>query len=736
MFSFSSRQRSTQIYLLGRLGSLLAAALLVAAMWRGASLTPRVDESFFFGNDDPQLQEDAKIYKLFPRQDQLIINIEGKTSSAHYLDKISRLTKNLLAIPEIVGAKSLSHGPKNFDDALTSEFWGRLLIPEDRKSSNIFVALDARAPQQAIRKVEAAVRQSEAGDFRPVITGIPYMIELIRRKLVHDLQVFSLTAVAIFGLMTFVIFRSLSILIGCLAASAAATALTFLIGELLAVEIGILTANLVTIVFVLTIAHIVYLTYNWKRLSGEASTRGRSVKNALWETFPGSIWSTGTTLLGFLSLLLVQAKPLRQLGASGAIGTVCALVAAYLIYPWFLVGTKTHTAASGVTGGGKRGLVLARYSGWIALAFVGLCLLLGLGIFRLNPDPSLLSYLPEDLRGGLERVDRAGGSSIMEIVLRDARGQKLDNNESYERLWRLQRDLERDREIGSVISLPLLMAEGDDSPFSFLFSWKTILKKMAEPRYERIGRQFISHDHLYGHYILRMKESGRQLPRAEVIQRTKETIRRHGFNPVLVGGMYPLQAQLSQLVESSLIQGLGELVLLLGVIGLIVTRSLWIALTMAAGMALVPVGLLGLIGFLKAPLDIISAPAANLTLGLGIDDTMIHLAERWKSLVRQGYARDEAWEIARRQLWRPILVSMLIVCLGFSIFILSEFPPTRRFGLWVVIGTLLVLPSALCFLPTVASIWTRRKARQSHNRQDESRSERRKDRFRRSRRRT
>jgi predicted RND superfamily exporter protein len=109
---------------------------------------------------------------------------------------------------------------------------------------------------------------------------------------------------------------------------------------------------------------------------------------------------------------------------------------------------------------------------------------------------------------------------------------------------------------------------------------------------------------------------------------------------------------------------------------------------------------------------------------------MIHLAQRWKSLVRQGHAHDEAWEIARRQLWRPILVSMLIVCVGFTIFILSEFPPTRRFGLWVIIGTLLVLPSALCFLPTVASIWARRKARQFHKKQDE----RRKEGFRRSRR--
>jgi predicted RND superfamily exporter protein len=153
-----------------------------------------------------------------------------------------------------------------------------------------------------------------------------------------------------------------------------------------------------------------------------------------------------------------------------------------------------------------------------------------------------------------------------------------------------------------------------------------------------------------------------------------------------------------------LIQGLGELVLLLGLIGFIVSRSIWVGLTMAFGMALVPVGLLGTIGILKAPLDVISAPAANLTLGLGIDDTMIHMVQRWRILVKQGHARDEAWKLARSQLWRPIVVSLLVVSVGFSIFVLSQFPPTQRFGLWVVLGTFLVLPAALFFLPTAASM--------------------------------
>ncbi|MBI2231824.1 MAG: MMPL family transporter [Deltaproteobacteria bacterium] len=391
---------------------------------------------------------------------------------------------------------------------------------------------------------------------------------------------------------------------------------------------------------------------------------------------------------------------MRQLGASGSIATICALFAAYLIFPPFLLGVAREKAPEGldVDNQSVRPFLLSKFSGWIAAAFVIVSLLLGAGIYRLNTDPSLLSYFPEGLKRGLEHVDRTGGSSLMELVIKDARGHKLDTNEAYDRLWRLQQDLERDPENGTVVSLPLLMAEGEKFPFSFLFSWKAILNKLAEPRYEKIARSFISRDHRYGHFILRMRESGRTMPRLEIIERIKASVRRHGFSATLVGGMYPLRAQLSQLVSSSLIEGLGELVLLLGVIGAILSRSIWIGLTMAFGMAMVPVGLLGLIGFLNAPLDVISAPAANLALGMGIDDTMIHLVERWRCLVKLGHKPDDAWNIARAQLWRPIIVSMSVICVGFSIFILSQCPPNQRFGLWVVIGTLLFLPSALFFL--------------------------------------
>jgi uncharacterized RDD family membrane protein YckC len=84
------RQLSSPLAYIGaRVGALLAAALLIGLAWYTVPLTPHVDPSFFFGNEDPQLNEDAKVYKLFPRQDQIIINIEGKISTADYLNKVA-----------------------------------------------------------------------------------------------------------------------------------------------------------------------------------------------------------------------------------------------------------------------------------------------------------------------------------------------------------------------------------------------------------------------------------------------------------------------------------------------------------------------------------------------------------------------------------------------------------------------------------------------------------------------
>src|SRR6266571_2530057 len=97
-------------------------------------LKPVVDENFFFSTSDPQFRQSKKIEQHFPSQPQLILSVSSRDiSSARYLGRIQRLTQRIKAIDAVTSIKSLTNGPKNFEDALASPFWNRLLVARDRK---------------------------------------------------------------------------------------------------------------------------------------------------------------------------------------------------------------------------------------------------------------------------------------------------------------------------------------------------------------------------------------------------------------------------------------------------------------------------------------------------------------------------------------------------------------------------------------------------------------------------
>src|SRR5438309_5875438 len=163
---------------------------------------------------------------------------------------------------------------------------------------------------------------------------------MIRRSLTHDFWYFSLTAVVLFGLTMAAMFLSARVFLGMLATCASAVLLTLLLQSIFGRKIGILTVNLGTIVFVVALSHLVYMTFNWQTLADRSHRLGKESPNLAADarrmTFPPSFWSMVCASLGFASLLIVQAKPLRELGFGGVLGSVVALLCAYLMYPTFL----------------------------------------------------------------------------------------------------------------------------------------------------------------------------------------------------------------------------------------------------------------------------------------------------------------------------------------------------------------------------------------------------------------
>ncbi len=670
---------------------------------RFVNLVPQVDNDFFFSSDDPQFQSEKRISDLFKRNDtQIIISASGAIRSEKYSENITNLTKELAKIAGITYVKSISNGPADLKDALKSPLWRRLLIADDQKSTNLVVLLDESKAQKIVEEVEKVVAQATSEDFKLRISGLPYVVELISRYLIRDLRTFSLVALILFGIVIYLIFHSRIILAGTMLSCINACLWTFMISDLMDVPIGLLTANLATIIFVLTLSHMVFLTYNWKNICSMNSKD--CVDQAVNFTLGASFWSMLTTLLGFLSLWFVPAKPLRELGISGAVGTVVAIMVAYGIFPAFLKMADMEKMKKSHKSKGRIYPFFETNKNYIRFMIIFFCLVAIPGIWKINTDPSMLSFFSKDSKiyKGLEYIDKNGGSSPLVIVVESEQGNVLNSGAAYANMWKLQEALERHRAVGSVISLPVLMAEAKQEPLAFFLFFDWMLEILEKPKYGEIAKSFVTENRKYGLFLLRMNELNRVQKRLAIIDELKEIVETQGFIPEIVGGVYKLQGHMSRLVVKSLVSGLTKLVFLFFIIAWLVSRSIKVTIAMILSLLLIPIGILGAIGLYRVPLDVVSSPASNVAIAMGID-SMIHIVKAYRRRKKNKKSNDHIWQDVRDEMWRPVLTSMVIVTTGFSIFLFSTFPPTQRFGGAIVFGTILASLTALYIMPLIAN---------------------------------
>ena len=677
--------------------ALLVAALGLGVVWLlRASLSPRVEGDFFFSESDPQLQTSQRINDTYPSSPQIILRVaSGQGAENSYEGRIEALTDELLEIEGVVGGYSITT-----DNPEGSALFSRILLTPDAAATNIVLSADETDPEVLIPRIEAVIAEHQAPELGIVMSGVPVIVELIRRNLLRDLIVFSLAAVLVFGLLIAIVYRDIAIVVGTLATCSISVSLTLMLTQAIGLSIGLLTANLVTIVFVLTLSHVVFMTANWLRAAEERADRALVIQSAIQDTLEASFWSMTTTLLGFASLLIATAQPLRELGIAGVIGTLTAMVTAYSAYPAFLGRWAKVRTSNKVMDFAT--ISVPTRTRTLAVAAGAMVLLLGAGLVRVDTDPGLLTYFAEGdpLRDGLEQIDADGGSSTLDIVIRDTEGALLDSNPVFEKMQALQASLEEDSAVGVVLSPTVLLEHARTLPFAGFLSLGLLLDMASTPQLGSVGLGYVTAARDEGHYFLRMRETVEEPSRREIMERLRMDVVDAGLEPVLIGGLYDLQAQLGELIRSSLKIGIGGLMALFLVIGFIVSRSVMTTSRMWICLAAVPIVVLGVFGHLGIAIDIITSPAANIALAMGVD-SMIHLVVRVRTLDALG--EPLPWSRALDQIRTPVLRASMIICAGFGIFVLSTFPPTSRFGLAVILGTVTAATMTLIVLPRISA---------------------------------
>lgn len=690
---------------------------ILAAFLAIVDLEPEITPDFFFSSDSEIYQQDLAIQKDFPFQQKILLNVTtaGGLADPNYIEKIGILSTRLARVTGVEDIQSITNGPDDLEAARENPLWRRLLIGEKELSSFIVVSVNTNEFEPLVRSIEEIVEQERNQWFDIRISGLPYIVEQIRRNLNRDMRVFTLGAVFLSALMLLLVFRSPLVVAGALVACISAAMLTLVIQSIIGIPLGILTANLGTIVFVLTLSHVIFLISNW--CNAARDHEDARLHEVLSHTLPASFWAALTTFLGFASLIFAEAKPLNELGIGGSIGTAAALVAAYTIFPAFLRLSKvnptnfTYALAKNFPVPKKIAVILT-------LLVLGSASILGIsGIPKLNTDPSLLSYFKEEseLHKGLYFVDENGGSNPLLLVVSREDGGKLDNDRSYEKMWDLQQSLAQHESVGSVISLPVIMAEGDQHWLGKLLPWNMLLDILSKPEYGSVTNSFVNEDRTKALFMLRMNENGRQQDRRDIVAEIQEIPGRHGFALENLGGTYFLQGELAQSVARSMTTGILTLIALFGVIAFILSGTFMVALGVMICAACICALVLGTLGVAGVPIDIISSPAINICLGLIVDD-MIHLTVTAKRHLQTAKAKTlgnwEAWKTALdSQAW-PAVISTLTIMIGFSVFALSDFPPSIRFGLEIVFGAGLAVILALGVFPFLVtlkqSVWQSR----------------------------
>jgi len=169
-------------------------------------------------------------------------------------------------------------------------------------------------------------------------------------------------------------------------------------------------------------------------------------------------------------------------------------------------------------------------------------------------------------------------------------------------------------------------------------------------------------------------------------------------------GMVVLYNNMLQSLYTSQILTIGVVFLAILLMFIILFQSFWLALLSIIPNMIAAGTVLGLMGVLGIPLDIMTITIAAICIGIGVDDT-IHYVHRYQ----EEFAKDhDYWATIKRchtSIGRAMYYTTLTITLGFSILALSNFIPMIYFGLLTGFAMMVALLANLTLLPLLIAIF-------------------------------
>ncbi len=566
--------------------------------------------------------------------------------------------------------------------------------------------------------------------------GIPMIADDMMTFVKNDIIVFGVGVFLFIVITLWFIFRNIKWVIiplaGCI------TSVILMIGLLgfIGWKVTVISSNFIALMLILNMAMNIHFTVRFLQLKKEnlSVSKLETIVETSKKMFYPIFYTVLTTICAFLSLIFSGIKPIIDFGWMMTLGLIISLIVTFYLLPSLIMlfsndddielqKTKKSIITNFLANIAKK----SNYTVYVITFFIIIASMVG--ILKLEVENSFINYFDKEteIYKGMKKIDDdLGGTTPLEIIIKFAKKEQesLNNDDEFEeweeedqndkaaywftrnkidKILKVHDYLDTLPEIGKVLSFGSIIRVAEDLNKKPLQSLEiaVLYSKIPESIKSQIISPYISVENDEARISVRIKDSLENLRRDKLIRKIQSDLESElklNEDEFKLVGVLILFNNLLQSLFKSQILTLGIVMLGISLMFLVLFRNYILALIGVVPNFLAAFFILGIIGLLEIPLDMMTITIAAITIGIAVDNS-IHYIYRFREEFEKNNNYILTIDKCHNTVGIAILNTSITIVFGFSILVLSNFIPTIYFGIFTGIAMLLAMISVLTLLP-------------------------------------
>ena len=580
---------------------------------------------------------------------------------------------------------------------------------------------------QNIVEIRNIINNFQAPDIEIHLGGVSMIADDTISFVKNDILIFGFGALIFILLVLYLIFRDFAWMFVSIANCAYCLIVMVGMVALLNWKATVISSNFIMLMLILSLSMTVHIVVRYRQFINDYADL-ENIKiliKCLKKMYRPCLFSALTTIFAFATLYTSGIKPVMDFGLMMCVGLVITYLTSFTFLPAMIVKMNLRRLEfSKNQNNNNIFLTLTSQFPKSTISLFTLILFIGIyGTTTLKVENSFVDYFKKDteIYKGMKLIDeKLGGTTPLDIIIQfedpieEEEEDFLDfgieydpadywfTQEKMNTIKSIHNHLEKYEYSGKVLSLASLIRAAEKlnrgKEFDTL-ELAVLYKKLPDDLKEQILSPYVSIDQNQARITMRIVDTHKNLRRNEFINELDTHLKENYKNSTIsVSGILILYNNMLQSLFDSQIKSLAIVMAGIFIMLLILFKSFKIAVITISPNIIACFAILGIMGLMGIPLDLMTITIAAITIGIAVDNC-IHYVYRYQEHFSETKDHIKTIKICQNSVGRAIQNTSLTIIIGFSILVFSNFYPTIYFGIFTALAMFIALVGSLTLLP-------------------------------------